>query len=108
MTTAQQIAIVKMITDGRRSEDDMVAYLEIAGQKIIRRAFPFKHDVTVVPEKYHTLQAEIAAYLINKHGADNETVHTENGIHRHYDSADVPEDLMGRVIPYGGTFFEEE
>ena len=31
----------------------------------------------------------------------------ENGIHRHYDSADVPEDLMGRIIPYGGTFFDE-
>lgn len=104
MTTAQQIAIVRMITDGRRSDDDMMIYLEIAGQKIIRRAFPYRDDVTEVPEKYHTLQAEIASYLINKHGADNQTVHIEAGIHRHYDSADVPEDLMGRVIPYGGTF----
>lgn len=107
MTTAEQIAIVSMITNGTRSEDDMMAYLDIAGQKIIRRAFPFRSDVMDVPEKYHTLQAEIAGYLINKHGADNETVHIENGIHRHYDSADVPEDLMGRIIPYGGTFFDE-
>lgn len=108
MTTAELLSLVNMMTDGRRSEEDMASYLDIAGQKIIRRAYPFRSDVEEVPAKYQTLQAEIAAYLINKHGADNETVHIENGIHRHYDSADVPEDLMGRIIPYGGTFFGEE
>lgn len=107
MTTAEQIAIVAMITNNTRTEEDMMTYLDIAGEKIIRKAFPFRDDVEEVPTKYQHLQAEIAAYLINKHGADNETVHIENGIHRHYDSADVPEDLMGKVIPFGATFFED-
>ena len=98
MTTAEQIAIVTMITNGKRNDDDMMAYLEIAGQKIIRRAFPFRSDVTVVPDKYHTLQAEIAGYLINKHGADNETVHIENGIHRHFSYADMVAYIRSNVV----------
>lgn len=97
-----------MLTDGRRSDDDMAAYLDIAAQKIIRRAYPFRSDVMEVPAKYQTLQAEIAAFLINKHGADNELIHVENGIHRHYDSGDIPRELIGRIIPYGGTFFGED
>ena len=108
MTTAELLSLVNMMTDGRRTEEDMSAYLEIAGQKIIRRAFPFRSDVEEVPPKYHTLQAEIAAFLINKHGADNELIHVEGEIHRHYDSGDIPQDLIGRIIPYGGTFFDEE
>jgi hypothetical protein len=108
MTTAEQIAMVAMMTDNRRTADDMIAYLDIAGEKIIRRAYPFRDDVQEVPAKYQHLQCEIAAFLINKHGADNELIHVENGIHRHYDSGDIPLELIGRIIPYGGTFFDEE
>ena len=42
-------------------------------------------------------------YLINKRGAEGETTHNENGINRAYESASVPESLLGRVTPFAGV-----
>ena len=85
------------------SEDILLAYLTIAGQKIINRAYPYKMDIKTVPPKYEILQCEIAAYLLNKRGAEGETSHSENGISRSYESADVPESLIGAVTPFCGV-----
>ena len=82
------------------SDDVLLAYLTIAGQKIINRAYPYKDDVDTVPKRYGYLQCEIASYLLNKRGAEGETSHSENGISRGYESADVPESLIGQVVPY--------
>lgn len=82
------------------SDDVLLAYLTIAGQKIINRAYPYKDDVDTVPKRYGYLQCEIAAYLLNKRGAEGETSHSENGVSRSYESADVPESLMGQVVPF--------
>ena len=81
-------------------DDVLLAYLTIAGQKIINRAYPYQDDVDTVPKRYGYLQCEIAAYLLNKRGAEGETSHSENGISRSYESADVPESLMGQVVPF--------
>ena len=81
----------------------LLAYLEVAGQEIIRRAFPFKQDITEVPDKYNTLQCEIANYLLNKRGAEGETSHSENGISRAYESGSIPESMLKSVIPYCGV-----
>ena len=59
-----------------------LAFLSVAGQKIIQRAYPFSVDVTEVPDKYATNQVEIACYLLNKRGAEGETYHSEGGINR--------------------------
>ena len=83
----------------------LTAYLNIAGQKIINRAFPFKDDVLEVPGKYEVLQVEIALYLWNKRGAEGETAHNENGINRTYGSADVPEEMLSVVTPFCGVIF---
>ena len=85
------------------SEDILLAYLTIAGRKIINRAYPYKMDIDTVPPKYEILQCEIAAYLLNKRGAEGETSHSENGISRSYESADVPESLIGAVTPFCGV-----
>ena len=85
------------------SEDILLAYLTIAGRKIINRAYPYREDINTVPPKYEILQCEIAAYLLNKRGAEGETSHSENGISRSYESADVPESLIGAVIPFCGV-----
>lgn len=85
------------------SDDILLTYLDIAGQIIIRRAFPFKDNVTDVPYKYNTLQCEIATYLLNKRGAEGETSHSENGISRSYENADIPESMLKSIIPYSGV-----
>lgn len=84
------------------SDDVLLAYLTVAGQKIINRAYPYDDEVTTVPKRYAILQCEIAAYLLNKRGAEGETAHSENGISRSYESADVPESLMGSIVPFCG------
>ena len=85
------------------SDDVLLTYLQIAGRKIINRAYPYDDDVTEVPKRYGILQCEIAAYLLNKRGAEGETMHTENGISRTYEKADVPESLMGQIVPHCGV-----
>lgn len=85
------------------TDEVLLAYLDIAGREIIRRLYPFKGDATEVPEKYNTLQCEIATYLLNKRGAEGETSHSENGISRSYENAGVPESMLKSVIPYCGV-----
>lgn len=91
-------------SDGSDWSDDILhTYLDVAGQIIIRRAYPYKDDVSEVPYKYNTLQCEIALYLLNKRGAEGETSHSENGISRSYENADVPESMLKSITPYSGV-----
>lgn len=77
--------------------------LNIAGRKICNRCYPFR-ECTTVPQKYYALQIEIAAYLVNKMGAEGEIAHNENGINRTYESASVPESMLREITPFIGTF----
>ena len=47
-------------------------------------------------------QIEIAVYLYNKQGAEGQTAHSENGISRTYESADVPESMLRGIAPFVG------
>lgn len=84
-------------------DDVLLTYLKIAGRKIINRAYPYDNEVTEVPKRYEILQCEIAAFLLNKRGAEGEISHSENGISRSYENADIPESLIGQIVPYCGV-----
>ena len=86
------------------NEDVLNTYLDLAGSKITARCYPFGRDCPSVPPKYFNLQLEIAAYLINKRGAEGQLAHSENGISRTYESASVPESMLKDVTPYVGVF----
>lgn len=108
MTELDKLALCRAMVDqpiGAEgwSDDIFRSYLMIAGQKILARAYPYDTTVTEVPTRYGVLQCEIAAYLLNKRGAEGETSHSENGISRTYENADVPESLMSNVIPHCGV-----
>lgn len=107
MTDAEKLALCRAMVeqppDAEGWTDDVLsAYLAIAGRKIINRAYPYDDTVVDVPRRYGVLQCEIAAYLLNKRGAEGEISHSENGISRSYENADVPESMMGEVIPHCG------
>lgn len=102
MLETEKIEIVKSMT-GETSDGVVSAYLNIAGNKICRKAYPFDPTVTEVPEQYSLLQVEIAVYLLNKRGAEGQTGHTENGISRSYESGDVPESMLRQVVPMAGV-----
>ena len=104
MTEVEKLAMLRVMVgqpnEGDWSDDVLISYLAIAGQKIINRAYPYDDTVTEVPRRYGYLQCDIAAYLLNKRGAEGQTGHSENGISRSYASADVPEAMLSEVVPH--------
>lgn len=67
------------------------------------QAYPYDPNVTEVPVQYDTLQCEIAAYMLNKRGAEGQTSHSENGISRSYENADIPASMLRVVTPHVGV-----
>ena len=86
------------------SDDALDFYLEAASEAILNKAFPFgAGDVAAKRaclNKYANIQLRIALALIAKIGVWGETAHSENGINRTYDSADVPKALLDQVTPF--------
>ena len=103
MKQTEKLTLLKAMVGSSDTDDVLLAYLDIAGSKIINRAYPFGTDETEVPARYDFLQCEIAAYLLNKRGAEGQTSHNENGISRSYESADVPESMLSAVTPCVGV-----
>ena len=108
MTEVEKLALLRAMvgtpnTDENWSDDVLTSYLTIAGRKIINRAYPYDDTITDVPRRYGYLQCEIAAYLLNKRGAEGQTAHSENGVNRSYESGDVPESMLSEVIPHVGV-----
>ena len=108
MTEVEKLTLLRVMVgqpnEGEWSDEVLTSYLNIAARKILNRAYPYDDTVTEVPRRYGYLQCDIAAYLLNKRGAEGETSHSENGISRSYESADVPESMMKEVIPHVGGF----
>lgn len=92
------------------TDNDIVltTYLNLAGEAIINRVYPYAKDdeELSVPRKYHALQVEICVYLLNKRGAEGQKQHGENGITRTYGSADVPDEMLSRIVPMVGVIGE--
>lgn len=108
MTNEEKLTMVRVMAnvnddDADWSDDILLTYLAISGRKIIERAYPYDDTVEEVPKRYELLQCEIAVYLLNKRGAEGETSHSENGISRSYESADVPESLLSVITPFCGV-----
>lgn len=109
MTEVEKLSLLRAMVgtpnnDENWSDDVLISYLNVAGRKIINRAYPYDDTVTEVPRRYGYLQCEIANYLLNKRGAEGQTAHSENGVSRSYESADVPESMLGEIIPHVGVF----
>lgn len=103
MTKNEQIKILRGMVDGNDDNDTYAAYLTLAGDAILAKAFPFDNTKKVVPERYEMKQVEIAAYLMNKRGAEGQLSHSENGISRSYESGDIPDSMLKSVTPYCGV-----
>ena len=109
-TESEKISRLRvMIGENSRTahpEDDetLIVYLDMAGDKILERLYPYRDDRREyeIPEKYEMLQLKIATYLLNKRGAEGEVQHIENGVHRNYGDADIPEAMLSSVAPFIG------
>ena len=98
-----KLQTLKLLTGASDSEDDLLlALLSLADGKILERLYPYDHSKETLPTRYVGKQIEIAVYLYNKQGAEGQTVHSENGISRTYESADVPESMLRGIAPFVG------
>jgi hypothetical protein len=107
MTEVEKLSLLRVMVGqpnkGDWTDDVLTSYLHIAGRKIINRAYPYDDTITEVPRRYSYLQCDIANYLLNKRGAEGQTAHSENGISRSYESADIPPSMLSEVIPCVGV-----
>ena len=108
MTEVEKLTLCRVMVDQPNdapgwSDEVLTSYLKTAGQKILNRAYPYDETVLEVPRRYGVLQCEIAAYLLNKRGAEGEVSHSENGISRTYENASVPESMLRDVVPHCGV-----
>ena len=103
MTREQKLtALSRLIDDEHEEEDILGIYLDLAGDKILNRMYPFResYEGLAVPDRYAMIQLNVAAYLMNKRGAEGQIQHIENGIHRNYGSSDVPEAMLQDIVPF--------
>ena len=108
MTKEQKIERLRVLigsdASGGTWESDTVlsVYLDMAAEVILNRLYPLKRDIEglEVPNKYVQAQLKISAYYVLKRSAEGEIQHIENGVHRNYGSADVPEEMLKDIIPY--------
>ena len=103
MTDNEKLTTLKAMVGDSDAEEVLSTYLKIAGSKIITKAFPYDETIEEVPKRYAILQCEIAAYLLNKRGAEGQISHSENGISRAYENADVPSSMLKTVTPHCGV-----
>ena len=103
MDITEKINIVRTMSKGAEvlDDDSITAYLEMAGQAIVNRVFPFSDGV--LPSRYDFAQIRICVYNINKRGAEGETKHIEVGTERDFPSADIPDDLLSELVPMCGV-----
>jgi len=104
MTDAEKIIRVQqwLGNDPRADGRSIMIYLAAANEALLEAMYPFgvPSGVTGVPSTHVGLQCELAARYFARQGGLGETVHLENGIHRHWASPDDA-DLLNKVIPYG-------
>ena len=83
-------------------------YLDLAADIVVHRAYPFltNYVLAEVPDRYATLQVQIANELYLHRGAEGEKDHTENGVKRTYETGSVSESTLKRIVPFTRTIGE--
>lgn len=100
MNDSTKFALLK---DATKITDESIlsAYLDLAQETILSLMYPYADtfEDLEMPQKYDSVQVEMATYFINKRGAEGETVHLEDSVSRHYESGTIPDSLRRRIVP---------
>lgn len=101
MNDLEKLALLKtLISD---ADDNILnVYLQLAQDEVLKRLYPFGDGGATIPDKYDMTQIRIAEYLYLRRGSEGEVSHSENGINRSYESADIPLNLVKNIIPLVG------
>lgn len=105
MTNEEKITRLEMlISPDVANAGLLLALVEQAEGIVLNQRYPFGiPEGATVPTAYEHIQLQIAVELFSKMGAEGQTAHSENGINRTYESADVSPSLLRRIIPVCGS-----
>lgn len=107
METSDKLTELRAMTEPAEDSDAvLLSYLKQAKDIILNRMYPYLdgrvYEDLDIPARYDHKQIQLAAFLLNKRGAEGQTRHSENGISRSYQGAYVPQDLLCDVMPMVG------
>lgn len=108
MTIDEKISILNSIL-GISGEDDLLtAYLLLAKKEILSWKYSYSTEEipTEVPEELETVQIQAVITGFNLNGAENQLVHSENGITRNFKFIDMAEYIHNNVIPMAGVLWD--
>lgn len=106
MTDSQKLNRLKTLLDiTDNSEDELLSeYLEIAKDEILNwlyiRLGAVPSDVYEVPAVYEQIQIMSVVAAFNIRGAEGQTLHIENGMHRQFVYDDLVKYIRTHVFPY--------
>lgn len=105
MTNEEKIKRLAVLISPDTADSELLEILvEQAEGIVLNRRYPFGvPEDAVVPTVYEHIQLQIAVELFSKMGAEGQTAHSENGISRSYESADVSPSLLKRIVPVCGS-----
>lgn len=105
MTSQEKQARLEVLISPDKATDDLLVFLlEQAGSIVLNKRYPFgPPEGATVPAAYEQIQIRIAVELFSKMGAEGQTGHSENGVSRSYEAADVSPSLLKQIIPYVGS-----
>ena len=103
MNGSAKTALVQTLVenDAEATASTIAVYLDLAQNAMLERLFPYDASKTAsdIPERYDTIQCELAARYFLRRGGQGEISHEENGVNRNYDSVD-DYDILLRLTPF--------
>ena len=105
MTNEEKILRLAALIYPDSAENELLTVLiETAEGIVLSRRYPFGYpEGTTVEPRFEHIQIQIALELFSKMGAEGQTGHSENGISRSYEAADVSPSLLKRIVPLCGS-----
>ena len=105
MTSNEKIARLKLLISPETASDELLEALMGQSEGIVlNKRYPLgPPEGATVPTQYEHIQLQIAVELFSKMGAEGQMAHSENGISRTYEAADVSPSLLRRITPLCGS-----
>ena len=105
MTEEAKLNRLKILLGPPEEDDDLLSeYLDMAKDEILNwlyiRQGSVPEDVTAVPVRYEQAQILAVIAAFNIRGAENQTLHIENGMHRQFVYDDLLAYIHAHVFPY--------
>lgn len=105
MTNEEKITrLAALISPDTAPAELLMALIEQAEGIVLNRRYPFgPPEGAAVEARFEHIQIAVALELFSKMGAEGQTAHSENGISRSYESADVSPSLLRKIVPLCGS-----